>query len=193
VPDWRNYANVAIAGVTGAASIALSVLALRGLSPGVAADSTERFRLSLAAGFDTAAEHALLSRDPSDLGRAATLSARALALSPYDVAAWLRLAEIDVRAHGRLTAPGLDALARSYAVAPYNQYVAFWRIRFALDHWGELSPSLRTAVQREVFAVASEPGHRYNLRKTLFAVHNPSGLLMAVIWADEVARFQGGG
>jgi hypothetical protein len=52
----------------------------------------------------------------------------------------------------------LEALDRSYAVAPYGPEVTGWRLRFAYGHWGALTPDLRRQVSSElVQAVHDRP------------------------------------
>ncbi len=70
----------------------------------------------------------------------------------------MRLAYAESAATGTLTPQGLKAMERSYAVDPVSADLTAWRIRFAAEHWRELTPSLRRRVAAEI-----EAAHRYPL------------------------------
>ena len=142
--NWRVRAVFAL----GCATLAGSAL----LAASIAAPQAPLAALSPLAGVhDARAKNALsgsaLTR--SDLDEAQAESRAALRLAAVDNAAWLNLALIDRIRHGRLTAEGLQALRRSYGVAPFDPDAAIWRIRFALNNWDVLTPELRQDVTDE--------------------------------------------
>jgi hypothetical protein len=53
----------------------------------------------------------------------------------------------------------LDALDRSYVAAPHGPEITEWRLGFAFDRWGRLTPELRAQVRAELaVAGATRPG-----------------------------------
>ncbi len=147
--------------------------------------------LEIAAGHDRVAERWLDDRkDPARFEKAKAESEAALRQSPYDTGALLRLAYIDRIEDGRLDRAGVEALVTSYDRVAFDPAVARWRIQFALENWEYLPVKLRQRVQEEVFAVASEPGHRWPLRIQLKNVQNPYGVMVAAFWQLRVQRMQ---
>jgi hypothetical protein len=81
------------------------------------------------------------ARKPPDLRLAEQETSRTLSQRPADAVAWARLAWIaDQR--GDRTAM-LQALERSYVVAPFGPDITRWRLRFAYERWSRLTPELR--------------------------------------------------
>jgi hypothetical protein len=118
---------------------------------------------------------------PKRLDAAEAAARRALAQAPTHAMAWLQLAYIDRQRHGRLTPAGLQALQRSYDFEPYGPDVTEWRVLFAFDHWGQLTPELRRQVLREVEARWSVPDNRQHMREWPQAIANPSGRVAALL------------
>jgi len=144
--------------------------------------SSAPFSLAVA---ENAAANRALGAAPPDFAAARSATRRALAQSPYDSSAWLRLAYIDAAEDGRLDEDGAAALDRSYQLLPFDQYVAIWRVSFALEHWQSLKPETRAKVKAEALAFA--PTSRYReMRTTLLAVTNPVGRLPAALWAQRM-------
>ncbi|WP_444746113.1 hypothetical protein [Phenylobacterium sp.] len=129
---------------------------------------------------------AALAEAPPDLRVAAEANGRIVALAPYDSSARLRIAYID-SLDGQLGDEGLSALALSYQLLPFDQYVSTWRISFALNHWGNLTPDVRRAVEAETFAFA-QTGRRRELLTALAAVDSPIGAVPAAFWAKRIQR-----
>jgi len=174
--------------MTTATMIKSTLMALAGLFTLVATGATY---FALIAPTDSAAPFTLSAAEnrratqalrltPPDIETATTATRKALTQAPYDPSAWLRLAYIDA-IDGELGAEGLLALEQSYQLLPFDQYVAIWRVRFALEHWGALTPSPRTAVKSETFAFASTSRY-YAMMSSLAAVENPIGRLPAAMW-----------
>jgi hypothetical protein len=141
--------------------------------------------LVLALGQSRATE-AALAESPPDLKVAAETNSRAVALAPYDSSARLRVAYID-SLDGKLDDEGVAALALSYQLLPFDQYVSTWRIGFALNHWGDLTPDIRRAVEAETFAFA-QTGRRRELLAVLAAVNSPIGVVPAAFWTKRIRR-----
>jgi hypothetical protein len=94
---------------------------------------------------------------PPDLTRARIETRHTLSQRPLDAAAWARLAWIADQ-EGREPAM-LDALDRSYVAAPHGPEITEWRLGFAFDRWGRLTPELRAQVRAELaVAGATRPG-----------------------------------
>lgn len=85
---------------------------------------------------------------PPNLDVAAAESRKVLNRSPLNATAWARLAWVADK-RGDQSAM-LDALDRSYVATPYSPNIAGWRLRFAFDRWGRLTPQLRRQVLAEL-------------------------------------------
>ncbi len=127
-----------------------------------------------------------LGATPPDLAAGAPAAARASALAPYDSSARLRLAYIDAL-DGDLGPEGMKALELSYELLPFDHYVAAWRVRFALDHWGQLTPELRARVESEAFAFA-RTSRRNEMIAALSSVRSPIGIAPATFWRLRMQR-----
>jgi hypothetical protein len=144
--------------------------------------------LGLTPGVDEAAFRAL--SPPEDLVRAETKARQALALSPYQNNARLRLAYIQYRRDGRLNAAGAAEFARTYELVPVDAEVAAWRLRFGLEHWQDITPASRMAVEREARAFIAAGSNDVSARRILEAVRNPSGRLAAALWLHSIDTAQ---
>jgi hypothetical protein len=184
-PYWKTAA----AGGLAATALLLSVLALAALSGAPAPPFNSR-----ALGFADPHErraNALLRHDRSarSLGAAAKEAQAALALSPYNNAARLRLAYIEAASQeGRLGPAGLVHLTQSYDLVPFDHTVAAWRIGFALEHWEQLTPEVRGAVQAEAHAFSRSGSKDVNVQAVLRTIRNPAGRLAAALWLRELSR-----
>ena len=162
--------------------LAMALAALRALNP---LQPPVQSPLVLARGQRRATEASLADSSP-DLKAAAESNSRVVALAPYDSSARLRVAYID-SLDGKLDDEGVAALALSYQLLPFDQYVSTWRIGFALHHWGDLTPDIRRAVEAETSAFA-QTGRRRELLTVLAAVSSPIGVVPAAFWAKRIQR-----
>ena len=92
---------------------------------------------------------AALAASPPLLAEARAQTRATLTQRPMDAVAWTRLAWLASETRDREAM--LDALDRSYAVAPFGPDVTGWRLRFAFGHWSDLTPDLRRQVAAELF------------------------------------------
>jgi hypothetical protein len=107
---------------------------------------------------------------------------RALALSPYDNQARLRLVYIDARRHPHISPAGVARFEESYSLMPYDYSVAAWRIRFGLEHWASLTPQLRSEIFTEAMAFGRAHSQDVEVRRILQSIHDPQGRLAAALW-----------
>ena len=178
---------VTAAGVS-AAALLLSIAGLAALL-GQAGPFMGSTLLGFATGHDQRAFDLLAHRPtPAGLAKAGAESEMALALSPYDNAARMRLLFADTTRHGRLTPAGLALFARSYDLIPYDYTVAAWRIGFGLEHWATLTPDLRSAVFAEALAFGRAGSQDVNVRAVLSNVRDPQGRLAAALWLQTLKR-----
>ncbi len=143
--------------------------------------------LPLAQSHDAAASR-LLASDPAQ-ARAETL--RQLALQPASAPAWLRMAELDAGAHGKLTAQGLNWLGRSYEVGPFDPQVLQDRTLFAYDHWPEIDEDMRRQTIAQVKLAWPIAGQRAQVVSASLAVKAPGGrmaLAMQLFGLEMAAR-----
>jgi hypothetical protein len=120
---------------------------------------------------------------PNAISAAAAEIHQALALSPYDDQARLRLVYIDALRHPPVGPEGVARLAESYSLIPYDYSVAAWRIRFGLEHWAALSPQLRTQIYAEAMAFGhGGHGKDAEIVQVLRSIHDPQGRLAAALW-----------
>lgn len=173
---------VGLLGVSALATIASAVLAIQALNP---SQNQVAGPLVLAIGEGRRADQALAATPP-DLRLAESSARRAIALAPYDSTARLKLAYLDVL-DGELGRDGLEALETTYKLLPLDQYVATWRVKFALEHWEQLSPELRAAVEAEVFAFA-QTARRGQMFAALSEVRSPVGVVPATFWQVRIRR-----
>lgn len=90
----------------------------------------------------------------TDLDKALAEAQAALALSPAAATAWLRVADLETRKAGGLTAAALEALGRSYEAAPLGPDVTTWRLTFLFERWRDLPAPLRQKAIAELGARA---------------------------------------
>lgn len=171
---------LALAGLLATTTVVLSVALLISQAPSRTGEAP--IRLAVA---ENAAANGALSLTPPDFATARTATWRALSQSPYDPSAWLRLAYIDAAEDGRLDEDGAAALTRSYELLPFDQYVAIWRVGFALENWQSLTPETRARVRAEALAFARTSRYR-EMRTTLTSVTNPVGRLPGALWAQRM-------
>jgi hypothetical protein len=142
--------------------------------------------LPLAAPFAASAEARLRAGTArADLDAAEAATEHEIALAPRSVDAQLRLAAIEVARDGGLTVKALDALARSYALAPVDPDL--WRVRdrLALEHWTELDAPVRAHVRDELSTLARGP-QAAAVRAMAAEVQNPTGRFAAALSLDYV-------
>lgn len=168
--------------IVGVASVAGIVALNTGATPGVGALS-----LGFADGYEARAYELLQDKpSPEDIDRAALLAEKALAISPYDNTARLRLAYIDSLRDGYAGPRAVRLFVQSYDLLPFDQNVAAWRIRFGLEHWTELSPQARGLVHDEVMMFARVGSIDPPVRKILGSIRNPSGRLAGALWLHQL-------
>lgn len=116
---------------------------------------------------------AAAAANPPDLEAADRLTRQTLAEKPGEAAAWARLAWIASETGD--TEGVLEALDRSYAVAPYGPDITAWRLRFAYGHWENLTPELRRLASEELTMAAR---HRPRVARAALAdITDPAGRL----------------
>lgn len=113
---------------------------------------------------------------------ARALANSAIRESAYNNVSRLRLVYIDATEHGRPTAEGLKFLQQSYDLAPYDPHSASWRTLFVLEHWGDMTPAIRAAAQREALAFMKVGSKTADIRSTLKRVRNPEGRVASTLW-----------
>lgn len=163
-------------------TVALAILGLAELSR---ADDLGRHpcMLTLDVAEDGQARLALdKAKTAPEFTRAAGHARNAIAQSAYNNNARLRLVFLDAAQHGHLTPAGAELLAQSYDLAPYDALVAAWRVRFALEHWGDLEPSTRISVRKEALAFGRLRSRAADIPAALKSVHDERGRVVAGLW-----------
>lgn len=123
---------------------------------------------------------------PTDFARAGQETRLSLRQDPANPTAWLRLAYIESRGPGGLGPEGIEALSRSYAVAPYGPDDTAWRLRFAFNHWSALDRPTRLLVLDEL-RVATINRSRA-VRGLLPDVLDPAGRVAVTLSLAEADR-----
>lgn len=176
---------VALALLIGLSGAGLSVtLIVALLAPtGPATDLT-----GLSIAYDSRANMILGTGVPSRaaLGQASDETRASLSRSPANATSWLRLAYIDSELNDGLTADGLEALRRSYAVAPYGPDNTQWRLAFALNHWEQITPELRRRAMEE-YKVTQSTAH-WRLDGLEDRVSDPAGRVAVALMRASKAR-----
>ena len=129
----------AVIGVTALATTGAAAFAL------ALPNSAPARLLNLAASHEARASVLVSGATPTaaDLALAQQETVWSLREAPANPTAWLRLSYIDSRRPEGLGPAGLDALKRSYDVAPFGPDDTDWRLRFAFNHWTLLDPAAR--------------------------------------------------
>lgn len=174
--SWTLAAATMLVGLT---TILAGSALIRLASPDIA----NPFVMPLSIAADSAAE-AALDGDPTrgDLADAGRYNDTSLSLSPMSPQAWLTKAYIAQQEAGGLTPNVLDALRRSYDVAPYGPNVSVWRIRFAFAHWTRLPPDLRALVIRELAVVREVRSGQ--LAQAVGTIEDPAGRRALILALD---------
>lgn len=94
-----------------------------------------------------------------DLARADIMAARAS--RPVWGEAEVALAYLELLAHGAESSQAIQALAQSYAAAPYLRDSAPWRIRFGVTVWPRLDTATRDHIVDETAWLAQASGRNY--------------------------------
>ena len=116
----------------------------------------------------------------AELARGEAAARAALSQGPARATAWLDLAYAETRKAGALSNAARDALRRSYVFEPLGPDNSGWRVRFAFEHWDELTPDLRDSALAEVRA--QWPSGEHNVvAGALAGVQNPAGRLAATV------------
>jgi hypothetical protein len=100
--------------------------------------------------YDLAAQFALL-QNPDDLGKAESLTKKALMRSPARAESWARLAYIELISEGRLTDRAITYMDRSFTIEPagYKQFMR-WRLEFMFANWAVLPDPLQQQTLRSL-------------------------------------------
>jgi hypothetical protein len=112
---------------------------------------------------------------------------RLIRADPANPQGWDAAAYDDALEHGRLTVDGLRDLDRSYALSFFDRTGAVWRVGFALDHWGELTPQLRLDAEKEANDALKEQGINTQLAERMQSIRSPEGQLAAVLIRAQAA------
>jgi hypothetical protein len=111
-----------------------------------------------------------------DLQTAARETKAELSIAPVRQDGWVRLAKIDLQAHGKLTADGAAALSHAYDTAPYDLDPNSERLRLALQNFTDLPPELRDSVKDELGVWSSAPPLRQALQSLTRQIKDPEGV-----------------
>lgn len=106
--------------------------------------------------------------------------------APMTAHAWARHAYIHARREDAMGPRAVEALAQSYAVAPYGPGISRWRVRFALDHWRDLPPDLQRSVWQEL--EVQTRFHRRRVRTMRDQIADPSGRMMVIFALSAPTR-----
>jgi hypothetical protein len=178
---WKAW--LAAAAALGLSAYALGLLYEGFVAPGYASWMTTPFTDLAAA---RRAYDALPANAPPEARRRA--AQRLVEADPANAESWTAVAYAERSAHGGLTAAGLTALDRSYALSLFDYRGAVWRVCFALENWDALTPALRQDVLIEAHLALKDRILAPRLRAALTMIANPSGRLAAVLILSQSAR-----
>lgn len=164
---------------------------LAGAAPAAQADSGNAGRFKMPALIPSAAlAQAQASRRLSapHPPEAASESLRAaLGRRPANPNSWAQLAYLESRTGAPLSATANIDLERSFASAPFaDRDLRRWRIRFGLEHAGEISQNVELALRRSLKAeLQSRPGRKW-FKDLTPEIQNPAGRTAAMEWMPRV-------
>jgi len=115
------------------------------------------------------------------------LNRAVIAAAPMTPAAWLRIAYLQTRDGGALKPSGLEALEKSYAIAPFGPDISLWRLTFIYDHWPLMTPSLRAQAAAELETLSRSRGQTFDVR----TISNASGRFSAQMTEAAAINLQG--
>lgn len=127
---------------------------------------------------------------PVHLAAAERATWQELRLSPMASDAWLRLVYIQTLKGPHLNKAGLDALDKSFIVAPLDPVNCGVRDVLALNYWPDLTPALRQKVLTEIKVTWRPPTvvHPEVIEKWRSEVHNPSGQFALLLELGSPAK-----
>lgn len=150
----RKSALVGSLGASLATVLALTtVFASLVVSLGLAAPTSDMGQWTGLSPIREARAQAILARPSpgsADIAQARQETMLSLQQSPSNATAWLRLAYLERAPDGRLSPASLNALDKSYGVAPFGPDNTRWRLGFILDHWSQVTPDLRQSALDEL-------------------------------------------
>lgn len=174
---WKPSALIALAGLAVVASL-VSLPALVSRSGPLMALPW----LGYSQAHDQKAFALLSTGDPVNRLEAETEIRHALALSPYDNTARLRLAYAYALSGPPLDREAIRQLALSYDLVQYDYTAATWRIAFGLNNWSRLTPDLRREIHDEAMAFGRVHSRDVDVRRVLKSIQDPQGRLAAALW-----------
>jgi hypothetical protein len=126
----------------------------------------------------------------SDVNRAKALTKRELELSPARADGWLRLAVIaNFEGQPKATVSGL--LEKSYLVAPLDPQIFAARTRFVLEHWNDVSTSVREEALEAVRAGWLNWIEQHEIQTLAKRVANPAGRLAISLETARLSSLTG--
>lgn len=132
------------------------------------------------------AADAALRQNPRDYATADRESLRQLSNSPVQAVAWLRLAYSGVSRNGRVGPQEQTYIDRAYAVGPLDPDISLWRLRFLMNHWGEISPRTRAAAIVEFKTLWKNRRQIYLLRAIPERTSDPAGKLASLMLVSSL-------
>lgn len=178
---WTLTAAWALAAVT----LLASAVGLWALQDGGEARVGPVVLMRMAPGYDQKAHELIFNRpNPprADLALTAELSRKAVAQSPEDLGAWLRLVYADSRLNGALTAQDAAELGRSYDLIAIDPESGLFRIWLTLENAQAAPPALLNQVHAEVDALWLQPDRASQLKGMPSQISNPAGRLTLMLW-----------
>jgi hypothetical protein len=132
---------------------------------------------------DKAAAQRAYARLPPNASAAARQAGalRLVQADPTNPQSWTAVAYADWIKSRRLSSTGVEALDHSYMFSFFDRRGAVWRVGFALENWGALTPQLRQEVIAEARVARNDPVLGPELAKRLGAVRDPAGRLAAAM------------
>lgn len=106
--------------------------------------------------------------------------------APMTAHAWGRIAWASFETDGGFSPRVVEALERSYDVAPFGPDITRWRLNFLLNHWAEAPPGLRDRALEELRVYARRrPGQARSLQD---AVIDPGGRMAIALVRAQAGR-----
>ena len=142
------------------AATALAAVGLGGALSAALAVSVPTQTIPLASGLGAVREARadVAAREVGRSDSALSLNRAVLTVAPMSTPAWLRIAYLQTREGAAPNASTLDALERSYSVAPFGPDATLWRLRFIFDHWSQVTPSLQRQALAELDTLSYSRG-----------------------------------
>lgn len=112
-----------------------------------------------------------------DSAQAQLWARRALQVAPARPENWLLLARACQMQDGYVSARVVDAIRKSYAIAPLSPNAHEWRLAYVYTNWGAMPRDIRLSARNEILTYSTRGAGKAYLRRLLAMTVDPDARL----------------